>query len=166
MNQLPQIKPIEFWINKLQLQPHPEGGYYKEIYRSSDWVQFDGFDSPRNICTSIYYVLTKHSFSSFHRLKSDELWHFHYGHPAVVHIINEKGHHESKIVGIDEHGNGDFQIIIPKNSWFCAETFCDYSLVGCTVAPGFNFLDFEMGDRNKLLEMFPQHEELITKFCR
>lgn len=166
MNTFSGIKPIEYWIKKLNLLPHPEGGYFKEIYRSGDFVQFDGFDSPRNISTSIYYVLTDGDFSSFHRLKSDELWYFHYGHPAVVHLIHEKGIHESKVVGYDGNESGDFQIVIPKNTWFCAETLGSYTIVGCSVAPGFNFLDFEMGDKKTLLKMFPQHDELIDRFCR
>lgn len=163
---------IENLVKKLELQKHPEGGYFKEIYRSEDTVPIEIFPDRnnslkpyRNFCTSIYYLLVHEDVSVFHKIKSDEIWHFYQGSPILLHILNENtGEYLSKELG----SKNQFQVIIPKNVWFAAEVKDKnlYSLVGCTVSPGFEFEDFTIAKREELLEKFPKYKELIKKFTK
>jgi hypothetical protein len=164
--------PADFWIERLQLTPHPEGGYYRETYRCRERIDPDGlparYSGPRHMGTAIYFMLTSGSFSSFHRLKSDEAWHFYTGHPITLHRISPKGKLTTHLIGNDPMQEQEFQVLIPANEWFAAEVVAggEYGLVGCTVAPGFDFEDFEMATRPDLLTRFPQHEGLIRQFTR
>lgn len=166
------MKKLNQWILKLNLIPHPEGGYYREVYRSDEIIKKASlnkrYDSSRSISTSIYYLLNENQFSAFHKIKSDEIWHFYDGSAINLYLISEEGKFEIKRLGINLEENELPQIIIPKNVWFAAqpENKHSYSLVGCTVAPGFDFNDFELGDRNDLLQKFPQHKDLIIQFSR
>ena len=160
----------KFYIEKLNLQPHPEGGYFSEVYRSEEIIQekflAKRYNGERNFLTSIYFLLDGEQTSKFHRLKSDEQWHFYDGCAVKIYILNE--HEEIKIVTLgSEISNGQtFQSVIKRNNWFAAEltdkkSFC---LVGCTVSPGFNFSDFELGNREELISKFPHHKAIIEKF--
>lgn len=154
----------EYWIDKLNLIPHPEGGFFREVYRSEDKVFIDKpYNSYRVYSTSIYFMLTKYSFSHFHKLASDETWHFYDGAAINLHLIDENGNYYTFSLGLDD--NSFPQYTIPKNTWFAAETTGNYSLIGCTVAPGFEFDDFELANEDKLSIAFPQHNEIITKFA-
>jgi predicted cupin superfamily sugar epimerase len=162
------MRSASYYINKLNLQAHPEGGYFAETYRSADTIDSDAlpqsFDGDRNISTAIYFLLEGHQFSAFHRIKSDELWHFYAGIPLLVYIINPDGELETLRIGNDLDDGGNFQGIVKAGCWFASMPINEhgFSLVGCTVAPGFDFSDFELAD-GELIKQFPQHSELISK---
>ncbi len=164
------MKDQQYWIEKLQLQPHPEGGYYKETYRSKESIASSGnvFPGGRSYSTGIYFMLSTGNFSAFHRIKSDEMWHFYAGKGINIYVIQSNGKLEVIKLG-DNPDNGEvFQAIVPAGAWFASrvEEPNSYSLVGCTVAPGFDFQDFKMADRDVLVNSFPQHKELITELTR
>lgn len=166
------IKNAEYWIEKLQLQSHPEGGYYREIYRSP--VEISGqclperYKSSRNTSTSIYFLLKANDFSSMHRLKSDEIWYYHVGNPIIIYLLDTSGNLETKHLGPNLDASQQLQVVIPAGTIFGAETFgdADFSLMGCVVAPGFDFMDFELLLRKDLLLKYPEHKARITKLTR
>lgn len=149
-----------------QLTPHPEGGYYKEMWRSSLRVQTPFGE--RSAGTAIYFLLETERFSAFHRLVSDELWYFHHGSPADIYIIHEDGRLEIVTIGSEYHQGQSLQLIVPAGAWFAAEVKekGSYTFVSCSVSPGFEFTDFELSDKSKLSEAFPAHAELIARLCR
>ena len=154
MNQLQQL------INELGLQAHPEGGYYKETYRSAQTL--DGQD--RQLLTSIYFLLTAENVSRLHRIKSDELWYFHAGSPLIVHTLSERGH-EQHHLGLDLSKGQQPFLWIPKDTIFGSSILEKegYSLVSCAVAPGFDFRDFELFTAEQLLLKFAAHREIIER---
>ncbi len=158
------------WISKLNLIPHPEGGFYCEEYRSDENLIKTAIDErysgSRSVSTSIYFLLTGNQFSAFHKIKSDEIWHFYDGVPIELYLISNDGNLEIKKLGINITRNEFPQIIIKKDVWFAAKPVDkeNFTLVGCTVAPGFEFDDFELGDRTSLLKKFPQYKDLILQF--
>lgn len=163
------IETAKYWIEKLQLQKHPEGGWFKEVYRAEDVVPESGlpfnFSGERNFSTSIYFLLNQEEFSTFHRIKSDELWHYYAG-TSAIEILTIEGKELKKVfVGNEIEKNQHFQLVIPKNTWFAAHLVnkSGFALVGCTVSPGFHFEDFEMADNN-LLAQFPHIREKISPF--
>ena len=157
----------DHWITQLDLLPHPEGGWYRETYRAAEAIPAAGlparFDGPRAFGTSIYFLLPAASFSAFHRIRSDELWHFHAGDPLELHLLHADGRHEVKPVG-----PGAFQAVAPAGCWFGARVAAggSFTLVGCTVAPGFDFADFELARRGNLLSQFPAHADIIRALTR
>ncbi|MDZ7764972.1 MAG: cupin domain-containing protein [Melioribacteraceae bacterium] len=163
---------IKSIIEKLSLQPHPEGGYFREVYRSTDEIKKHGlpdrYKTNRNSGTSIYYMLEGEQFSSFHKLKSDETWHFYLGSPIILHLISREGEYSKIVLGQKILEDELHQFTIINGTWFAAEVKDkkSYSLVGCTVYPGFDFEDFEMGDRFELINKFPQHKEIIKDFTK
>jgi predicted cupin superfamily sugar epimerase len=158
------------YIKQLQLKKHPEGGYFKEVYRSGEIILPEHlpkrYKSSRNFSTSIYFLLEGKQFSSFHILKSDELWHFYDGSAVLLYIINQKGELYVKKLGREK--DSDLQLAIKKRNWFAAELEDkkSFSLFGCTVSPGFEFEDFELGKRDDLIKKFPQHSALIKRFTK
>ena len=167
-----RMTEIEQIVNKLQLVPHPEGGFFKEVYRSNGIINTDNlnsdFSGQRNYSTSIYFLLTSDSFSAFHRINQDEIWHFYKGSPIKLHVISEEGHYWNVIIGSKIENDELLQYTILAKHWFAAEVINtnDYSLVGCTVAPGFDFDDFELANKSKLISIFPQNEDIITRLTR
>ena len=164
---------INQWVEKLQLLPHPEGGFYKENYRSSEYITSDclpkRFAGSRPFSTAIYFLITAGNFSAFHRIKSDECWHFYAGDPLWVHLIDDATGAYSKIaLGNELTGSGVLQAVVPAGYWFASETQPggSFSLVGCTVAPGFDFADFELADRNVLKATSPHQAELVERLTR
>lgn len=159
-------------IQQLALTPHPEGGFYKEVYRSAISIQEaclpHHFDGERNICTSIYYLLQLGDFSAFHRIKSDEIWHFYAGGNLRLHLLDAAGKYAQFLLGGDLAAGASFQVLMPAGVWFAAEPApgTDFTLAGCTVSPGFDFRDFEMAEKETLLSYYPQHEEIIRRLCR
>ena len=156
-------------IAKLGLIPHPEGGFYAEMFRSPDRVKRpDGRE--RSACTAIYYLLPAGSFSALHRVVADEIWHHYGGAPLELVTISPEGMSESVVLGSDLAAGQTPQAVVPSGVWQGArpleEGHSRYSLVGCTVSPGFEVEDFEMPDRASLLRLFPQHEELVCRFTR
>lgn len=166
------MTPIQTIIKSLNLLPHPEGGYYKETYRSQESIAQsalpDKFNSERNYCTGIYFLLTSDNFSAFHRIKQDEMWHFYEGSALYVHIIDEAGKYSRVEVGMDLDNGQQPQFVVPAGSWFASsvKNKNSYSLVGCTVAPGFEFDDFELAKRDQLIKEYPAHEKQITLLTR
>ncbi len=162
---------IQELVDRFQLLPHPEGGYYRETYRSGgifNELSSDGvFPNGRNYCTLIYFMLTSESFSAFHRIKSDEIWHFYYGSPVEIFFF-ENGKLQTFTLGSDINNGQEFQCVVPAGSWFAARVKDEdaFSLVGCSVSPGFSFEDFELANRDDLLKQYPEYEAIIRKFTR
>jgi len=160
------------WIRRLALQPHPEGGWYREAYRSGDRIPADAlparYDGDRAVATSIYFLLEAGQFSAFHRLASDELWFLHAGGPMRVWMIDADGVLTDVVLGADPDAGHVLQVAIPRDVWFAArpEGDASYALVGCVVAPGFEFADFQLATRDSLAAHFPQHAELIGSLTR
>jgi uncharacterized protein len=158
------------YIKQLQLKKHPEGGYYREVYRSGEMILPEHlpkrYKSSRNFSTSIYFLLEGKQFSSFHILKSDELWHFYDGSTVLLYIINQKG--ELIIRKLGKKKDCELQLTIEKQNWFAAEVEDkkSFSLFGCTVSPGFDFDDFELGQRDDLIKKFPQHTSIIKRLTK
>lgn len=159
-------------IKSLSLLPHPEGGYYKETYRSTESIPqsalTNNINGDRNFCTGIYFLLTSDNFSAFHRIKQDEMWHFYSGSALYVHIIDEKGMYTRVEVGMDLENGQQPQFVVPAGCWFASSVKDKdfYSLVGCTVSPGFDFDDFELAERSALINQYPAHESIITALTR
>ena len=159
-------------INKLELQPHPEGGYFRETYRSDGIISQEHLGSEfvgdRNYCTAIYFLLTSDTFSAFHKINQDEMWHFYKGSPLTLHMISPEGDYSKVSIGNNIENDEVLQFVVPATYWFAAEVIADnsYALVGCTVSPGFDFRDFEMPNRETLIALFPQHSNVITKLTR
>ena len=153
---------------ELGLHPHPEGGYYKETYRSSESTIFHGSEKIRNYLTDIYFLLLQNNFSGFHRIKSDELWNFYEGDPILVHCIHPNGEYKLFTLGNDLKAGMNFKATVTKGTWFASESVgkLGYGLCGCSVSPGFYFEDFEMAERYQLIELYPQHKEIITRLTR
>lgn len=207
----------KYWIEKLRLEPHPEGGYFRQTYKSELVVEsrasenfhpakahpFDaprlpragsvaknatkveqsglsGFSGARAASTAIYFLLEGEDFSAFHRLRSDEMWHFYAGSALVVRVIDPAGKYSSILLGSDPKRGEVFQAVVKAGCWFASEVARDshvsqkrrdmghptYALVGCTVAPGFEFEDFELAKRGELKRTYPQHRELVERFTR
>jgi hypothetical protein len=149
-------------IAVLRLEPHPEGGYYRQTYRSEMKVAAPG-GAERRALTSILFLLHDDNFSAFHRLKSDEIWHFYRGAPVAIEIIDSGGARETRVLD----GERLFQTTLPAGVWFGAHMVeGGYALVGCDVAPGFEFADFEMPARAELIALYPQHAALIERWTR
>lgn len=161
-------KPANYWIERLELEPHPEGGFFKETYRSSESAEFTDFPSGRNVSTGIYFLLTSENFSAFHRIKSDEMWHFYAGNALSIYVIDKNGKANEIKLGLELEKGQVPQAVVPANCWFASKVQDggEYSLVGCTVAPGFDFEDFEMAKRAELIHSFPDHFGLIELLTR
>ncbi len=152
----------QHWIHKLNLEPHPEGGYYGEFYRCLENVICSDTQK-RSACTSIYYLLENDQKSHLHRLTSDEIWHFYAGQTLIIYEISPEGQLTETALG---QGETDvFQHVVPAGNWFGAKLQKPngFSLVGCTVAPGFEYVDFELGSQASLQALYPQHQQLITE---
>jgi len=164
------MQKAEFWINHLQLAPHPEGGYYHETYRSASSYTFNTttpFNGSRSYATAIYYLLKSTDRSKLHKIHSDELWFFHAVNPLNIYVFPKKGTPASFTLGLSAKNNEVLQDYVPAESWFgaCLETpeSESYSLVSCVVAPGFEFRDFTFADRTTLLKTFPTYSEIIKR---
>jgi predicted cupin superfamily sugar epimerase len=157
-------------IDRLQLTPHPEGGYFRETYRASESVAATAlprrFNGARNISTAIYFLLEVGQCSHLHRIRSDEVWHFYAGDPLDVVEIDGTGGLKTTRLGAD----AVYQHLVPAGVWFGAAPASGgrfaphgFALVGCTVAPGFDFADFELADRAALLREYPRHQDWIRR---
>lgn len=151
----------QYWINHLHMQPHPEGGFYAESYRSPGKIE----SLDRHYSTAIYFLLLEDKFSAFHRIRSDEMWHFYAGSAIEVLVLEKEGHLKTYHLGSHPEQGEIFQLVVPGGLWFASRMLdtSGYGLVGCTVAPGFDFQDFEMAKRTELIAEYPQHTEIITR---
>ena len=159
------------YIQALQMQPHPEGGFFRESYRSEQTMEAPGpggGTQQRNVCTAIYFLLEAGNFSAFHRIKSDEIWHFYAGQSLEVLELLPDGQLCCTRLGSDILRGEIPQYVVPANTWFASRVVSGgaFSLVGCTVAPGFDFADFRLARREDLLASFPQHRQVITELTR
>jgi predicted cupin superfamily sugar epimerase len=163
---------VEILVKALDLMPHPEGGYYKETYRSpvklSQQCLPSDFSGERNIATGIYFLIEKGNFSALHKIKSDETWHFYAGDALEVIEIDESGNLKITAIGPDMLKGHTFQYTVKANTWFGSRVSAggNFSLVGCTVYPGFDFNDFEMAERSVLVKQFPHNKSIITELTR
>jgi hypothetical protein len=159
-----------YWIKKLNLEVHPEGGYFKELYRSNELIKQNDlpkrYDEEHCFFTSVYFLLEGKQISHFHKSKSDEILHFYDGSSLTVHFIDEKGKLIQQKVGLDVDKGELPQYLVPKNCWFCLEVDDkqSFTLLGCTVSPGFLFADFELGNKTILIKRYPDYKSLIEKF--
>ncbi len=172
------IRNGKYWIKNLALEPHPEGGWYRQTYRADLLLPEQDlpgrFKGSRAVSTAIYFLLERGNFSAFHRLQSDELWHHYTGEPVLVHVIDPEGNYSSLTLGSNHEAKQTFQATVKAGCWFASHVgeAVDYrqeqgfALVGCTVAPGFDFEDFELAKRDELGRVYPQHRQLIDRLTR
>lgn len=159
-------------ISRFSLLPHPEGGWYKETYRSTEGIPHRGlpirFNGDRHFSTAIYFLLEKGTFSAFHKIKSDECWHFYAGQSLEIFVLDKEGELVIVKLGNDITNGEVFQYVVPANTWFASRpsSVAEYAFVGCTVSPGFDFADFELAESSTLSNEFPQHTHLIKELCR
>lgn len=159
-------------VEILDLQPHPEGGFFRETYRSQhvipNGVLHGNHEGDRHYGTGIYFMLTSDAFSAFHRIEQDELWFFHQGAPIELHMISPDGEHSKHIIGNDLLKGERPQLLVPATYWFAARVLGEssFALVSCTVSPGFDFRDFVLPSRDTLTGLFPKHADLIAAFTR
>jgi predicted cupin superfamily sugar epimerase len=160
-------RTAEEWANALDLLPHPEGGWYRETWRAKETIPHgalpSGFKGDRSAGTSIYFLLRGGMPSRFHRIASDEIWHWYQGAPLAVHVLGDDGICHELNLGPDPSAGQSFQEVVPAGAWFGAESRGEWTLCGCTVSPGFDFADFELGGREALLARFPTHRELVER---
>ncbi|HZE77794.1 MAG TPA: cupin domain-containing protein [Nitrososphaeraceae archaeon] len=159
----------DYWIQKLQLSKHPEGGYYRETYRSDNGFDLlTGSSGIHSISSAIYFLLDRQQFSAFHRIKSDEIWHFYTGSSLILYVLENKDIVSRLILGKDIDAGEEFQAVIKSGSWFGAivSDCSSYSLVGCTTSPAFNFENFELGKRENLLQIYPKHKAIIERLTK
>lgn len=178
----------EYIINKLNLiKLVREGGYYRETYRSDQHIVISDFSDNdlkdniyfysnpenkssdiRSVSTLIYYLLDGDQFSAFHKVKYDEIWHFYKGSSVSLYVLIDGKKPLNIQIGNDLENNENIQCIIKGNTWFGAEINDKslYSLIGCSVSPGFDYRDFELGERDKLKKIYPQHEYIINRLTR
>ncbi len=162
----------EYWINKFGMTKHPEGGFFVETYKCNEIVKQahlpSRYNGDRSLATGIYFLITQDDFSSLHRIASDEMWHFYAGSPLTVYAFKGKEYFEITLGSNVEKGEA-FQAVVPHDFWFGSRINVKtggFALVGCTVSPGFDFEDFELAKRDKLLQEYPQHTELIQSLTR
>lgn len=171
--------PAAYWIEKLGLRPHPEGGFFREVFASTDVFEMDNlpdrYPGDRRALSCIYFLLEVGSFSAFHRIESDELWHFHAGDPLTLFLLNPttpEGESANALtishMGPYVDQGQQFTAAIPHGNWFAArvDPGGSYSLVSCTVAPGFDYEDFYLAERDLLLTVFPEHASIIHQLTR
>lgn len=156
---------IEQLIEALQLEPHPEGGFYRSTMRDEEKLQL--LRGERPLYTSIYFLLRSQDISHLHRLQSDEVWYYHGGSALTIHMIHANGTYEAKKLGLDIANGEQPQILVEKGVIFGSSVEAEdtYGLVGCMVAPGFDFADFELFTQRQLIELYPQHEGIIRKMA-
>lgn len=158
---------IEELIQHFNMQPHPEGGFYAKQYAAAEIIDHPlKPQTTRPLYSSIYYLITKACYSSWHRLATDEMWHFYEGDPVNIHMISDSGvYHTTTLAAIGPDMR--FQYVVPAQTWFAVESHghLGYSFTGCSLAPGFDFEDFELAKLKDLTNTYPQYSELIAKYA-
>ena len=160
------LTPQQRLIDELGLVPHPEGGFYRETFRAP--LTLSGLPhGPRQASTAIYFLLPAGAFSAFHRVRSDEVWHHYDGDTVELLLIDADGSHRVERLGRDVASGERPQVIVPAGVWQAAIIVGErHSLCGCTVAPGFDFADFELPSRSEMQRLYPQHRSLFERLCR
>ena len=163
-------RSAQYWIEKLNLVEHPEGGFFAPVFRASERIGRTGlpdrFTGNRIIVSSIYYLLKRGQFSTFHRLRSVEIWNFFEGDPLTIYVLDSPGMLTEKRLGPNFEAGESYQVAIEAGNWFAAEQRGpgEFTLVGCAVAPGFEYEDMEIAGRAELLAKYPQHREVIERY--
>ena len=163
---------VDQLIRQFNLKQHPEGGWYTQTYKSNEVLSAAAlplrFNGDRTFSTAIYFLLEKGNFSAFHKIKSDECWHFYAGDPLHVYVIEPTGKLKTITLGSDFEQGQNFQYVVPANCWFASRPApnSEYCFVGCTVAPGFEFDDLELADANELSLRYPELAPVIKELCR
>lgn len=158
-------------VSHFNMSPHPEGGFFTETYRSIVTVARsalpEGYLGERSVSTAILFLLRQGEYSHLHRIRQDEVWHFHMGGPLRLVSLSPKGVEREILLGTDLVHGQQVQAVVQGGSWFGATPAqgVDFALVGCTVAPGFDFADFELGNRQALEQAFPTAQKLIQEFA-
>lgn len=166
------MSEAKFWVEHLGLAPHLEGGFYRQTYLSPESIAHPHlpprYSGQRPFSSAIYFLLEHPDFSAFHRLQSDEVWHFYTGASLSLWLISPQGALSRLRLGPDPSQGHCFQAVVPAGCWFAAslDTPETFALVGCTMAPAFDFADFELAQREELARQFPQHRALIEKLTR
>lgn len=156
------MKNAEYYIKNLEMIPHVEGGYFKESFLSEDNVREN-----KKLWSSIYFLLRTGEVSNFHRLKSDELWYYHDGEAVTIYMITPEGEFITKQLGTDIENGESPQVLVPKGYIFgSAMNKEGFSLVGCMVAPAFEYEEFELFEREYLLNLYPKYKDIILKLTR
>lgn len=154
----------DYWIKKLDMEEHIEGGYVKAVYESNYKINVP---EERSICTSIYFLITDKSFSHFHSLKSDEIWYFHAGKALSLTIITPNGELQEWKLGLDLDNGERPHVLVPAGSIFAAHIpeSKGYTLVSCMVSYGFDYQDFKLYKKGELIELFPKYRDIIEKLA-
>ena len=156
------MKNAEYYIKNLEMIPHVEGGYFKESFLSEDNVREN-----KKLWSSIYFLLRTGEVSNFHRLKSDEVWYYHDGEALTIYMITPEGDFITKQLGTDIENGESPQVLVPKGYIFgSAMNKEGFSLVGCMVAPAFEYEEFELFEREYLLNLYPKYKDIILKLTR
>lgn len=164
------MNTAEYWIQCLDLKPHPEGGFFREVYRSVNNVFRNNLpksiSGDRRLATSIYYLLRSEDISKFHRLKSDEIWYYHFGSSIRIVMIDQEGVKRTLMLGTRVEKAEKPQVLIPAGTIFGAQLIDknSFGLFGCVVVPGFEYDNFELFSREDLLQAYPRHADTIIKF--
>jgi len=163
---------VERIVERFHLDPHPEGGYFREVYRSDVILThpaiFDATGNTRCGSSLIYFLLGAEDFSAFHRVRwTDEIWHLYTGGPIELHLLNEASGHSKRVLSSNLE-TGEPTTVVPAGCWQAARLApnCEWAFGGCTVAPGFEFADFEMPPRQELIERYPAHADIVTALTR
>ncbi|MCD1147468.1 cupin domain-containing protein [Peptoniphilus sp. KCTC 25270] len=157
------MKTAKDWIQLLKMEPHIEGGYFKEMAKSEEKILSR---ENRALYTSIYFLLEEDNPSHFHRLTADEVWYFHEGEPLTIHMFSPEGKYSKVFLGTEIEKGQHLQFVVPKHTIFGSSVESGYALVSCMVSPGFEYSDFELMKRKDLLENYPEEREIIEKLTR
>lgn len=151
---------IEALVRELGLEPHPEGGYFRETYRAGA--------TGEPLATAIYFLVTPSSFSALHRLRADEIYHFYLGDPLDMLLLYPDGRCERPVLGADVEAGERPQLVVPAGVWQGSrvQEGGAFTLFGTTMAPGFTFAAFEMGEREALCAEYPDHPALVRRYTR
>ena len=158
-------------VRRLSLEPHPEGGFFREVHRGTARITSAAHEGERSALTHIEFLLEGESFSAWHVVVSDELWHHYAGDPLELHLLHPAdgaapARHHVVILGRELERGQVPHAVVPAGVFQAARTLGAYSLMGCTVAPGFEFRDFSMPGRAELLGRFPDHAAIVERFTR
>ena len=162
---------IDYLVHRLSLQPHPEGGFYAPAFRSEQQIETTSLNGnwkgPRSLYSSIFFLLTANHHSSWHRIASDEIWHLYEGDDICVHILHPDGTYSLERLS-NKAGKEKFSAIVKAGCWFAShcEGALGYALSGCTLAPGFDFEDFELGNTQELIKVYPEYAKIIKKYAK
>jgi len=159
------MKTKQYFIEKLHLEEHIEGGSFTNTYQADYNIQ-DRNGNTRPSATSIYFLLEAGDFSAFHRLQADEIWYYHYGATFTIYAIDLEGKLHAFKLGSNLDAGEQLQVIVPRGWIFGSRVEKDFGVVGCMVTPGFDYRDFELLKQADLLRDYPQHEQIIREMTR